>query len=291
MTTTKAVLVTGVSSGIGRETASLLASRGFRVFGTVRGDAAAARMDGVELVPLDVTSDASVSEAVAHVLARAGHLHGLVNNAGYVLIGSLEETSLAEARRQFETNVFGVLRMIDAVLPAMREQGSGRIVNISSVLGFLPGPYMGIYAATKHAIEGYTETLDHEIRQFGVRALLVEPDFTRTNIESNGKAVERDIGAYAAQKARVYDVIQDRVKNGSNPRAVAETIHTALTAASPRLRYPVDGGVKLSLLRRFVPARMFDSSFRKQFRLDDDGRPVSGALAARRAAVDGHAAE
>lgn len=266
-TANRTVLVTGVSSGIGQETALYLAKKGFRVFGTVRKDTA--NLDGVELVKLDVTDDASVSEAVRAITAKAGPIGNLVNNAGYGVIGAVEETSVAEAREQFETNFFGAMRMVNAVLPGMREHGYGRIVNVSSVLGFLPAPYMGIYGASKHAMEGYTETLDHEVRHFGVRAVLVEPDITRTNFENAGKPAAQSIGAYAAQKARVLQVFQQGMQRGTDPRVVAATIHTALTAASPRLRYPVGSGVTLSRMRRFVPAGMFASSFRKQFRMDE----------------------
>ena len=158
-------MVTGVSSGIGREIAQLLAERGARVFGTVRDPKSAKPIHGVEIVRMDVTDDASVSEAVQSIVQKAGPVQLLVNNAGYSLTGALEETSIDEARQQFETNFFGVLRVTNAVLPGMRQAGYGRIVNISSVVGFLPAPYMGIYAASKHAVEGYTETLDHEVQR------------------------------------------------------------------------------------------------------------------------------
>jgi NAD(P)-dependent dehydrogenase (short-subunit alcohol dehydrogenase family) len=181
----KVTLVTGVSSGIGREIAQLLAERGARVFGTVRSPRSASSIHGVELVSMEVTDDASVNGAVQSIVQKTGPIQILVNNAGYSLMGALEETSVEEARQQFETNFFGLLRVTNAVLPGMREQGFGRIVNISSVLGFLPAPYMGVYAASKHAVEGYTETLDHEIRRFGVRALLVQPAYTKTNIRGN----------------------------------------------------------------------------------------------------------
>jgi NAD(P)-dependent dehydrogenase (short-subunit alcohol dehydrogenase family) len=156
-------LVTGVSSGIGQEIATMLAERGARVFGTVRNPQSAAFAGGVELVRMDVTDDSSVTEAVQNIMKKAGPIQFLVNSAGYSFMGALEETSVAEARQQFETNFFGVLRVTNAVLPGMRLLGNGRIVNISSVLGFLPAPYWGIYAASKHAVEGYTESLDHEI--------------------------------------------------------------------------------------------------------------------------------
>ncbi|MGH9455498.1 MAG: SDR family NAD(P)-dependent oxidoreductase, partial [Terriglobia bacterium] len=161
----KVVLVTGVTSGIGAATASLLSDRGFRVFGTARQPAeTGAALGAVTLVRLDVREEESVRTCVRTVLDQAGRIDALLNNAGYVLQGSLEETSIDEAKALFETNFFGVLQMNRAVLPIMREQRAGRIVNISSVLGFLPAPYMGIYAASKHAIEGYSESLDHEVR-------------------------------------------------------------------------------------------------------------------------------
>ena len=269
----KTVLITGVSSGIGLATAQLLARKGFRVFGTVRKETQA--LQGVELVKLDVTNDAFVSEAVSAVIAKAGPIGNLVNNAGYGLAGAIEETSVAEAREQFETNLFGVIRMVNAVLPGMRGQGFGRIVNLSSILGFIPLPYMGIYAASKHALEGYTETLDHEVRQFGVRALLIEPDLTRTNFERNTRTVAATIPAYAAQKSRAMGALREQGKTGTDPQAVAQAILTALTANSPRLRYPVGSGGKISLLRRFVP-EMFGKGLRKQFRLDEAPRSPAG---------------
>src|SRR5438477_1702972 len=167
----KTTLVTGVTSGIGREIAQMLAERGARVFGTARDPKPAKPIHGVEIVQMDVTDDTSVSAAVRGIEQKAGPVQLLVNNAGYSFMGALEETSIEEARQQFETNFFGVLRVTNAILPGMRRQGFGRIVNISSVLGFLPAPYMGIYAASKHAVEGRTETLDQECRRCGGRAL------------------------------------------------------------------------------------------------------------------------
>src|SRR5262245_53853253 len=260
-------LITGVTSGIGREIARLLAERGFRVFGTARHLDAVDPITGVELIRLDVTDEASVTEAVQLVLLKAGRIHVLVNNAGYALAGALEETSIQEAQEQFDTNFFGVLRMIQAVLPTMRQQSYGRIVNISSVLGLLPAPYRGIYGATKHALEGYTETLDHEVRTLGIRALLVEPSFTKTRIGTNERTTRTVVDVYAGQRARVNAHVQEKIARGNEPRAVAEVVFRALTDESPRLRYPVGEGVTVSRLRRFVPARLFDRTFRKEFHL------------------------
>src|SRR5712692_5112887 len=219
MTREKVALVTGVSSGIGQATASLLVDRGFRVFGTMRKPSGTdGQLANVELVRLDVRDEESVRSCVRTVLDRAGRIDALVNNAGHSLIGSSEETSMEEAKEVFETNFFGVLRMIQAVLPTMREQRSGRIVNISSVLGFLPAPYMGIYAASKHALEGYSESLDHEIRIFGVRAVLVEPVLTRTNLFKTEKTVAAGLDAYADQRKRFAELIQQRMAEADEPR-------------------------------------------------------------------------
>jgi NAD(P)-dependent dehydrogenase (short-subunit alcohol dehydrogenase family) len=188
----KVALVTGVSSGIGREIARFFIERGLQVFGT-------SRRPGAGLIRLDVTDDDSVAEAVRSVLHQAGRIDVLVNNAGYALAGALEETSIDEARQQFDTNFFGVLRVTQAVLPVMRRRRYGRIVNISSVYGLLPSP-TGVYAASKHALEGYTETLDHEVRSFGIRALLVGPAFAKTNFGRNEMATSSTLEVYANQK-------------------------------------------------------------------------------------------
>ncbi|ATC63653.1 short-chain dehydrogenase/reductase [Nibricoccus aquaticus] len=264
----KTALVTGASSGIGREIAQLLAERGARVFGTARNPQSATPIPGVEMIAMDVTDDASVAGAVRSIVQKAGPIHFVVNNAGYGLTGAVEETSLAEARQQFETNFFGTLRVTNAVLPEMRRAGFGRFANISSVVGFLPAPFMSMYSASKHAMEGYTESLDHEVRRFGVRALLIEPSFTKSNISHSGKDAELRLDDYSVQRDLILQATRNGIATGDDPRLVAETVFTALTASSPRLRYPVGKGVTLSRLRRFLPAGVFDRAIRKQFQLN-----------------------
>ena len=268
----KVVLITGVSSGIGRETAQLLAQRGARVFGTVRDLGRADPIAKVELVLMDVTDDKSVKDAVKSILENAGRIDILINNAGYSIAGGLEETSIEEARQLFDTNFFGVLRVTQAVLPSMRRHGYGRIANISSMLGVLPGPYRGMYVASKHALEGYTKTLDHEVRTFGIRATLVEPVYTKTKITTNEKTVQAAVPAYSDEKQRVTEIIEREIANGDDPNVVAKVVYDAVTANSPRLHYPVGEGVMLSRLHRFVPSRMFDSVLRKRFQLDGSVR-------------------
>ncbi len=266
----KVALVTGVSSGIGRATASLLSDRGFRTFGTLRETSQVSGLPpGLEVVRLDVREEESVRSCVRTVLDQAGRIDALVNNAGYTLVGSLEETSIEEAKQIFETNFFGVLRMCQAVLPIMRKQEYGRIANISSVLGFLPAPYQGIYAASKHALEGYSESLDHEVRQFGIRVSVVEPGFTRTSIGQNGQLVGQPLGAYASERNRVLEAIKESIAKGEHPVRVASVVLDALTSRYPRLRYPAGREARfLSRLRRFAPSRLLDKGLRKEFRLD-----------------------
>jgi NAD(P)-dependent dehydrogenase (short-subunit alcohol dehydrogenase family) len=268
MLKSQVALITGVSSGIGREIALMLAPRCARVFGTVRQEHPEETLPGIELLRLDVTSDESVAQAVQSVLQKAGAIHILVNNAGYALAGAIEETSVEEAREQFETNFFGVMRVTQAVLPGMRRQRYGRIVNISSMAGLIALPYRGIYSASKHALEGYTETLDHEVRQFGIRAVLIEPVFTRTKVETNRRSVHSPMDIYADQERRINQVLEEKIAHGDQPRAVAEAVCAAVESEHPHLRYPIGRGRGLSRMRRFIPEAMFDRQFRKQFHLD-----------------------
>jgi NAD(P)-dependent dehydrogenase (short-subunit alcohol dehydrogenase family) len=270
MTGEKVALVTGVSSGIGRATATLLSERGFRVFGTMRRPSQTnGPLRNVEVVRLDVGDEESVRSCVRSVLDQAGRIDALVNNAGYTLIGALEETSLEEAKKVFETNFFGVLRMSQAVLPMMREQGYGRIANVGSVAGFLPMPYQGIYAASKHALEGYSESLDHEVRQFGVRVSVIEPGFARTNIGQNSQLASQPLAAYDNDRNRIITAIRESIAKGEDPVRVASVILEALTSVSPRLRYLAGREARfISRLRKFAPSKLFDKGLRKQFRLD-----------------------
>jgi short-subunit dehydrogenase len=268
-------VVTGVSSGIGNAVARALVARGYRVFGTARSGSSALP-EGVERVLLDVKDAASIEAGTREVLTKAGRIDVLVNNAGGSVIGAVEETSVQQARDLFDVNFFGALRMAQAVLPAMRAQRRGRILFISSVVGFLPAPFMGLYAASKHALEGLAESLDHETRTLGVRAALIEPAFMRTNIDANGIAAEHPIDAYAPSRERARQNVRDSVDRGDDPSVVADAVIEAATARKPRLRYPAGKGAGLlARLRRYLPASLFDNALRKQFRLDADGGRIA----------------
>jgi NAD(P)-dependent dehydrogenase (short-subunit alcohol dehydrogenase family) len=263
----KVVLVTGVSSGIGRATAVKFTKQGCRVFGSVRNVTKAQPIPGVELVEMDIRDEASVQQAIQAVVARAQRIDVLVNNAGVTLLGATEETSLAEAHALFDTNLFGILRMTKAVLPYMREQRSGRIVNISSVLGFLPAPYMALYAASKHAVEGLSESLDHEVRQFGIRVALVEPSFTKTNLDVNAPQTASRIPDYSKELGIVSQAIQNNVQKAPAPDGVADTVVDAALGAWKMRRTPKGEASLLAKLRRFMPAGPVEKGLRKTFGL------------------------
>lgn len=262
-------LVTGASSGIGRVTAKALQGAGYRVFGTSRR-AATESVEGVTMLACDVTDDESVAKLVNEVVASAGRIDLLVNNAGIGLLGGAEESSIEQAQALFDVNVFGVMRVTNAVLPVMRRQRQGRIVNLSSLLGLIPAPYSALYAATKHAIEGYSESLDHELRAFGIRVVLVEPAYTRTSFEENLVRPDRVLDIYDTARAGMNGVLRKAIATGDTPEVVAKTVLEAATAAAPKLRYAAGKMARqVSLLRRFVPASAFDKSLRKQ-----NGLPV-----------------
>jgi len=261
------VLVTGVSSGIGRVAAVKFKERGCRVFGSVRNIRKATPLPGVELVEMDVRDQASIQDGIKSIIDRTNRIDVLVNNVGMTMIGAVEETATAEAATLFDINVLGMLRTAQAVLPYMREQRCGRIVNVSSVLGFLPAPYMGLYSASKHAVEGLSETLDHEVRQFGVRVTLVQPGYTRTNLEVNAQLARSRIPAYDLDRDLVSHSIARSVNRAPEPDSVADTIVEAALGAWRMRRTPSGQASLLSKLRRFMPAGSVDASLRKTFGL------------------------
>ena len=260
-------IVTGTSGGIGEATARALHGAGYRVFGTYRRPPAT-RPAGIEYLACDVTSDESVTAAVSEVLSKTGRIDLLVNNAGVGLVAGAEESSLEQAKSLFDVNLFGLIRMTKAVLPTMRRQGSGRIVNLSSVMGLIPAPFMALYSASKHAVEGYSESLDHEIRGSGIRAVLVEPAYTRTSFEGNVYQPDQQLEVYQSARTNAKAVLRDGMKTADTPELVASAVVKASTAANPHRRYAAGRTARqVSLLRRFVPESAFDRTLRRQMRL------------------------
>ncbi|WP_096448694.1 oxidoreductase [Mesorhizobium sp. 113-1-2] len=267
MNSGKTAIVTGASSGIGRANAEALARAGFTVFGTSRR-AAGNGPDGVTMLACDVTDGESVAALVSTVLSRTGRIDVLVNNAGVGMLGGAEEFSIPQVQALFDVNLFGVIRMTNAVLPSMRQRGQGRIVNIGSILGLVPAPYSAHYAAAKHALEGYSESLDHEVRAFNIRVSVIEPAFVRTVFDQNGIEPDSLFKEYDQARAGFKALLADVMPKADLPEVVAEVVVKAATDARPRRRYTAGKAARqVSLLRRFAPAEMFDKTLRKQFRL------------------------
>jgi NAD(P)-dependent dehydrogenase (short-subunit alcohol dehydrogenase family) len=269
-------LVTGASSGIGEATAKRLAMAGYKVYGTSRRGAQAGQRS-FEMLPLDVTSDESVEAVVREVIRFDGRIDLLVNNAGFsVAPAGAEESSMEQAWSIFDTNFFGIVRMTRAVVPHMRHQGGGRIINIGSILGFLPRPYNALYAATKHAIEGYSESLDHELRTRGIRILVIEPGYTKTQFDANLLEADSKLEEYREVRAALGKQLKEALAAADEPDVVADVVLEAASAAHPKLRYTAGAGAsRLRLLRRFAPSGVVDAGIRKELRLDALTAPLS----------------
>jgi NAD(P)-dependent dehydrogenase (short-subunit alcohol dehydrogenase family) len=273
----KAVLITGCSTGIGRATAERLAGAGHTVYATARRPESISDLEakGCRTLALDVTDEASMRTAVAAVEEAEGAVGALVNNAGYSQSGAIEDVSMDSVRRQFETNVFGLLRMCQLVLPGMRRQKSGRIVNISSMGGKLVFPGGGIYHATKHGVEALSDALRFEVRGFGIGVSIVEPGLIKTEFAS---AAERSIdegtsedGPYASFNRQVAEKTTEAYEGpmarlAAGPEAVAKVIERAIESRRPKPRYMVTAGARVLLAtRRALPDRGWDAMMRAQY--------------------------
>jgi NAD(P)-dependent dehydrogenase (short-subunit alcohol dehydrogenase family) len=272
----RAVLITGCSSGIGHATAELLAGRGWTVYATARRPETLADLEarGCRTLALDVADEESMRAAVQHVTEAEGAVGALINNAGYSQSGAVETVPMEQVRRQFETNVFGLIRMCQLVLPGMRAQRYGRIVNLSSMGGRLTFPGGGAYHATKYAVEAISDALRFEVRGFGVQVIVIEPGLIVTNFgEVAAGSVQQAAGdgPYAEFNRRVAEATAGVYKGplrrlGGGPEKVAETIATALAAEQPKTRYPVTPSARLLInQRRVMPDRLWDRAMRLQF--------------------------
>jgi NAD(P)-dependent dehydrogenase (short-subunit alcohol dehydrogenase family) len=274
----KAVLITGCSTGIGRATAEYLAGRGWTVYATARKvetlrDLAAR---GIKTLPLDVCDEASMRAAVAAVEQAEGAVGVLVNNAGYGQEGAFEEVPMEQVRRQFETNVFGLIRLSQLVLPGMRRQGWGKIINMSSMGGKLTLPGGSMYHATKHAVEALSDALRFEVRDFGIDVVVIEPGPIKTRFGDTAVASIDGLVGRESPYAKFNTLLARKIKEAyegpmgrfaAEPEAVARVVERAITASRPRSRYPVTFAARLLMrLRRWLPDRGFDAFLRTQFR-------------------------
>jgi short-subunit dehydrogenase len=265
----KIAIVTGASSGIGEATAELLANSGYKVYGTSRKGAQGAP-HSYQMIKMDVNSEESIDAALKGIIQNEGRIDLVVNNAGFgIAPGGAEESSVEQAKMLFETNFFGIVRMTRAVVPFMRKQGEGRIINIGSILGLIPAPYMATYAATKHAVEGYSESLDHELRTRGIRVSVIEPGYTNTQFETNTQEVDAKLDEYAIARKALAKLMKVAVAGGDDPKVVADVVLKAANAKHPKRRYPAGKlACRLSFLRRFAPAALVDQGIRKEMKLD-----------------------
>ena len=273
----KAVLITGCSTGIGRATAERLAGKGHTVYATARRLESIADLEkkGCRLLALDVTQEDSMRAAVARVEEDEGTVGALVNNAGYSQSGAIEDVPMEQVRRQFETNVFGLIRMCQLVLPGMRRQHYGRIVNVSSMGGRLVFPGGGIYHATKHAVEAVSDALRFEVKGFGIGVSIIEPGLIRTQFGETAVGsiheATSDDGPYAkfnqavaASTANAYGGAMSRL--AAPPDSVARAVQRAITSRRPRPRYVITLGARVMLAAHgLLPARGWDTMMRSQF--------------------------
>jgi len=272
----KAVLITGCSSGIGHATAELLAEKGWKVYATARRKESIADLAerGCKTLDLDVTDEASMQAAVDAVEQAEGAIGVLINNAGYSQSGAVEDVPLDQLRRQFETNVFGLVGMCQLVLPGMRRQDWGKIVNLSSMGGRLTFPGGGVYHASKHAVEAISDALRFEVRGFGVDVVTIEPGLIKTQFGATAAATIGESttdGPYGGFNAAVAKATTETYEGplgrlGGGPETVARKIEKAISRRRPRARYPVTPSARLFLVqRRLLPDRTWDAFLRTQF--------------------------
>lgn len=272
----KVVLVTGASSGIGKCCAEYLSQQGYRVYGTSRNTDSigsgqrSLNTDLLQMIQMDVTNELSVKKSIEAILAQESRIDVVVNNAGFGIIGSLEDTTIDEAKSQFDTNFFGVLRVCRAVLPVMRQHRAGHIINISSIAGLIGLPFQSIYCASKFALEGAMEALRIEVRPFGIRVVLIEPGDFKTDITRHRRKTARSTrtSAYrdAFQKAR--QLVESGEQNGPTPEPIAILVKNVIGMNSPRLRYTVGKNLQRIAvpLKKILPSRLFELIITENFK-------------------------
>jgi short-subunit dehydrogenase len=260
----KTILITGASSGIGRAAVYYFQQRNWQVVATMRRPEQAselAALPNVICLPLDVVDRPSIYQAIKSAIARFGSIEAIVNNAGYGAVGAFEAASATDIQNQFDTNVFGLMNVTRAILPHMRSQGRGKIINISSVGGRVTFPIYSIYHATKWAVEGFSESLRYELRPFNIQVKLIEPGAIKTDFYQRSQVVfaKPDLTEYDAYQQMVLKNVEKAEADAPDPQIVAAMIYKAVTDKSDRLRYSVGNQTPLLLLlRRLLPQSWFD---------------------------------
>lgn len=274
----RVVLITGASSGFGEACARHLCQNGYRVYGTSRNasfevekDAHHLQSPDFKLIPMDVRETASVNKGVEHIIAREGRIDVVVNNAGFALAGPVEETTVDDVKSQFETNFFGAIRVCQAVMPKMRAQQSGYIVNISSIGGVVGIPFQSAYSASKFALEGFSEAFRIEVKPFGIHVVLIEPDDFKTSITKNRIKSKKSHGnsAYSEQFNTALGLMENEETSGLEPEKLGVLLEKIITHPSPKVRYTI-GKLEQrfsTLYKRWAPSSMFEKSFMKYYKL------------------------
>jgi len=268
----KIALVTGASSGIGKSMTESLADNGYYVFASARRlkKLEAMKRENIEPLQMDVSDSKAVIEAVKYIDKTKGHLDILVNNAGYGIYGTIEGVKQEDIRKAFDVNVFGLGQVTQAVLPMMRNQKSGLIINISSVVGKISFPFLGWYAATKHAVEGYTDALRVEVKPFGIKVVLIEPGSINTGFEEVAMSTlekSEDPDVYSKGKKAFTKIVRNSYKSAPGPEAVIKELKKILNSANPRSRYVAGGEGKLFLtLKNILSDRFFDNILSRQYK-------------------------
>ncbi len=265
----KVILITGASSGIGKVCAEFLCSKGHRVYGTSRKPSTETRP--FEMIAMDVNDDTSVAAGISHIVDREGRLDVVINNAGMGIAGALEDTSMDELKFQFETNFFGAFRVCKAVLPTMRAQQSGYIINVSSLAGLIGVPFQGAYSASKFALEGLTEVLRMEVKSFGIHSVLIEPGDFNTGFTDNRIKTHQsqENTRYQASFNAALGVMEKDETNGAKPDEIAVLVDHIIGHPHPRPRYTVGSAVQkfAVTLKKLIPSRLFEAIIMKTYKI------------------------
>jgi len=274
----RVVLITGASSGFGEACARHLSQKGYRVYGTSRNAGfekksapSPAGVPFLKMIPMDVRETASVNKGVKYIIDREGRIDVMVNNAGIAVAGTVEDMTVDDVKSQFETNFFGAVRVCQAVIPKMRAQHSGYIVNISSIGGVMGIPFQSAYSASKFALEGFTEAFRIEVKPFGIHVVLIEPGDFKTSITKNRikPTISQKNFAYAKQYHTALTIMENEEKNGQPPEKLALLLEKIITHPSPKVRYTIGKlEQRLSTLyKRLVPSKTYERTFMKYYKL------------------------
>ncbi len=267
MNETKVILITGASSGFGFSIANKLASEGHKVYGTSRSPAKVTERVNFELLQLDVTSDGSVRDCVQLLLSRTGTIDVVINNAGIAVVGAIEETTLEQAKFQFETNFWGCARVTKAILPVLRRQRKGHIINIGSLAGLVGVPFEGFYTASKHALEGYSKSLRYELEPFNIRVTVIEPGFFKTNIHHSFVPAAERISDYDSIRPKVLGALLASAENAPPPEIVAELVSKVIQTKNPKFAYRAGKDARVLPILNFFFPKIYNAGAKRKFQL------------------------